>query len=243
MIELLQHTVARTRDLVSTFDPSHLSGPEARAAVEAFAELEKLAAAGKTLATGRLSESGIGPGDDTFRDPGVVARRALGYFGRRHEGSPRGRAASRQVAGHPCWALRAGALSSTQAAAVSAAAKADPSSEAALLEKAKTSGLRGLKAECDRVTAAAATRDGEAENYERIRSNRALRHRIGPDGTGHITINGPADRTTQIMAGLEPLERELFEQNRRAKNVEHPDAVAFDAMVGARRTVHEGSDR
>ena len=33
------------------------------------------------------------------------------------------------------------------------------------------------------------------------------------------------------MAGLETLERELFERNRQAKNIEHPDAVGFDALV------------
>ena len=33
-----------------------------------FAELERLAAAGKLLAAGRLVASGAGPGDDSFRD-------------------------------------------------------------------------------------------------------------------------------------------------------------------------------
>ena len=52
-----------------------------------------------------------------------------------------------------------------------------------------------------------------------------------PDGTGAIDIRGPVDRTAQIMASLETFERELFERNRRAKNIEPPDAVAFDALV------------
>jgi hypothetical protein len=58
-----------------------------------------------------------------------------------------------------------------------------------------------------------------------------LRHTRLPDGTGMITMRGPLDRTAAVMAALEPHERSLFETNRKARRVEHPDAVAFDAMV------------
>ena len=46
-----------------------------------------------------------------------------------------------------------------------------------------------------------------------------------------LTHHGEHVGTAQIMASLETFERELFERNRQAKNIEHPDAVAFDALV------------
>ena len=100
-----------------------------------------------------------------------------------------------------------------------------------MLEHSRTAGFKGLKSECDRVVAAARSRDDEADNYERIYRERSLRHRTLGDGSGRIEIVGPLDRTAQIMASLEPLERELFEQNRTTKTIVHPDAVAFDAMI------------
>jgi hypothetical protein len=96
---------------------------------------------------------------------------------------------------------------------------------------AATSGLKGLRAECDRVVAAATSRQRELDAYERIRGNRSLRPRSLPDGSHVLEARGPADRVAQIMAALEPFERELFETARRTKQIEHPEATAFDALV------------
>ena len=230
VLEVLERTVSSTRCFVNHFDPSGLSGLEARAAVEAFVELEKLAASGRLLAAGRLDQSGVGSGDTLHPD----LEGWLANLSGTSVGAARGAVSTaRRVAKLPktAAALRAGELSAVQADAITAAAKIDPGAERALLETAKTSGVRGLKIECDRVRAAAADRATESENYERIHNARSLRHRTLADGTGVIDIRGPADRTAQIMAGLEPIERELFEANRTAKNIIHPEAVAFDAMV------------
>ena len=230
MLNELRSLVERARALVGSFDPDLLSGPEARCAVEAFVALEKYAAAGRLLAVGRLDETGAWFGDGTFRDLAawlasisgttVSAARAASDTARRLRALP----ASTD-------ALRSGSLSPTQADAISGAAKADPAAESGLLETAKTAGVRGLKTECDRVTAAAASRDAELDQYERIRSARSLRHRRLADGTGSIEIRGPLDRTAQMMAALEPYERALFAENRKNGRMEHPDAVAFDALV------------
>ncbi len=230
MLDQLQRTVVSTRDLVAHLDTASLSGCQARTAVTAFVELERLAAAGRTLAIARMTETNTGPGDDSYRD----VESWLAALAGTSVGAAKGAVGTAQrVRNLPATAaaLRNGKLSPTQADAVSAAAKADPAAEHQLLEKAQSSGVRGLKAECDRVTAAAASRARELDNYERIRANRSLRHRTLPDGTGAIDIRGPVDRTAQIMASLEIFERQLFERNRRAKNIEHPEAVAFDALV------------
>ena len=226
----LQSVVGRTQRLVQELDVDAMSGAEAREAVEAFVALEKLAAAGKTLSAGRLAETGAWVGDGSFKDVDTfmaslsgssigAARAALGT--------------ARRVKQQPtvAKAMRAGSLSPSQTEAVSAAADADPTQEDALVALARTAGHRGLKAECERVTAAARSRDSERENYERINRERSLRHSTCRDGTGRIEIRGPLDRTAQILASLEPLERELFEQNRKTKTIVHPEAVAFDALV------------
>ena len=230
MLEVLERTVSITRCLVDGFDPASLSGPDAHGAVLAFSVLEKLAASGKLLAAGRLDETGAWVGDGTHSDIGAFLAATSGTS----IGAARAAMdTARQVKTQPAVqdALRRGELSPGQAEAVSAAVKSDPSAEDGLVDLAKTAGLKGLKTECDRVTAAARSRESDAANTERIYTNRSLRHRKMSDGSGRIDIHGPLDRTAQIMAALEPLERELFEQNRKTSTVVHPDAVAFDAMA------------
>ncbi len=230
MLDEVHQLVRRARRVVHDLDVDAMSGAQARTAVEAFAALEKLAVAGKTLAAGRLAETGAWVGDGSFRDVDAfmaslsgssvgAARAALGT--------------ARRVKQQPAVAaaLRAGELSAAQAEAVSAAVAADPSKQKSLVDLAKTTAFRGLKHECERVTAAARSRDSERDNYERIDRQRTLRHRTCRDGSGHIEITGPLDRTAQIMASLEPLERQLFEHNRACKRNVHPEAVAFDALV------------
>ncbi|MEP6624220.1 MAG: DUF222 domain-containing protein [Acidimicrobiia bacterium] len=226
----LHHLVSRARLLLRELDVDALSGEEARTAVEEFVALEKLAVAGRTLAAGRLAETGAWVGDGSFRDIEAffaslsgtsvgAARAALGT--------------AQRVKQQPAVsaALRAGALSGAQAEAVSAAVDDDPSTADALVGLAQTAGYRGLKHECERVTAAARSRDDECENYERITRERSLRHHTTRDGSGRIEIRGPLDRTAQIMASLEPLERELFEDHRAGQERVHPEAIAFDAVV------------
>ena len=230
MLNELHSLVERARCLVGAFDPDALSGAAARTAVEDFVALEKYAAAGRLLAVGRLDETGAWFGDATFRDLAAWLASISGTT----VGAARGASdTARRLRALPAStdALRAGGLSPAQADAISSAAKADPSAEQDLLETAKTAGVRGLKSECDRVAAAAASRDAELDQYERIRAARSLRHRRLADGTGSIEIRGPLDRTAQMMAALEPFERDLFTENRTNSRPEHPDTVAFDAVI------------
>ena len=194
MFNELHCLVERARVLVGSFDPDVLSGVEACAAVESFVALEKYAAAGRLLAVGRLDETGAWFGDGTFRDLTAWLASISGTT----VGAARGASdTARRLRALPAStdALRAGGLSPVQADAISAAAKADPNAEHGLLETAKTAGVRGLKTECDRVAAAAASREAEMDQYERIRAARSLRHRRLADGTGSIEIRGPLDRT------------------------------------------------
>ena len=165
MLDDLQHLVAGTRTLVGELDPDFLSGPDARVAVEEFAELEPFAAAGKAMALGRLDRTGAWVGDGTFRD----IESWLGSV----SGTTFGAACSvtntaRRLRDLPATAqaVRSGEVSLAEAEAISTAAKADPASERTLLETASIASVRGLKAECDRVTAAALSAAEELEQYE-----------------------------------------------------------------------------
>ncbi len=218
------------RALTRAFDPDTLDGTAAREAVGSLAEIERIAGSAKVLATGRLVQTGAGPGDDSFRDVESWLASVSGTA----VGAARGVVeTARRVRDLPTTsaALAEGRLSPDQAGSVAAAATADPLAEERLVSMAATSGLRGLRAECDRVVAAAASREVEVERYERVRNHRAVRARTLPDGSGAIDVRGPADRVAQVMAALEPFERELFETARRTKQIEHPEALAFDALV------------
>lgn len=226
--ELVREVIEQLREALAGLDPATLDGASACRLVEAFAELERLAAAGKTLAAGRAAQSGAWAGDGAHRDAGAwmaaVTGTTIGQANATLQIAQRLRELPATDA-----ALRAGDLSGLQVEAISAAASADPNAEHALLASAAVNGVKGLKDDCARV-AAAACRD-EMAQYERIRARRSLRHWRDPDGTGRIDIRGPLDQTARVMTALEPIERELFEANRTAGRREAPDATAFDALV------------
>ena len=100
-------------------------------------------------------------------------------------------------------------------------------------------GVKGLRVECDRVIAAAASREQEQATAEHVHAQRTLRH-SARGGTGTITMTGPLDRTAAVMAALEPFEQAIFTDNRTRKTPEHATPTAFDAMVELAR-VGEGT--
>src|SRR6476469_3393818 len=111
--------------LVAALDVEELSGCAARKLVEGFAELERLAAAGKLLAAGRVVASGVGPGDDSFRDVDAWLASVSGTT----IGAARGvtKVAARVVEQAVVQdAVRSGSLSTVQAELVTTAVAADP---------------------------------------------------------------------------------------------------------------------
>lgn len=230
MLTRVQSLVEELCAAVASMQPGDLSGTEARALVESFVALERAAGAGKTLAIARVEETGSWVGDGSFRDlPTWLSSLTRTSFGaNRATVDTAIRLRELPVTSN---ALREGALSPAQAEVVSAAAWRDRDAEGHLLSRAATAGMKGLRQECDRVVAAARSADGERLQAECAHRERTLRHHPGDDGTGRIVIRGPLDRTAQMMAALEPIERELFEDLRRAGAPEHPDTIAFDAMV------------
>ncbi len=228
MFESVGESIESLRELLATLDPAVLAGADAKRLVEQCVELERLASAGRTLALGRVAETGAWKVDGPFRDVSAwLAAKSQSTVGRARATVE---TASR-IAELPetSAALRAGVLSDVQVDVISAAAVADPQAESALLECAAAQGVKGLKDECARVQAAAST--DQAARYEHVRVMRYLRHRAISDVEGLLEMRGPLDVTAGVMAALEPYERARFQDARAAGRREEPEALAFDALA------------
>jgi hypothetical protein len=82
VFEVLREAIDTLRPLLAELDLGSLSGLEAKELVEDFADLERLAAVGRTLAAGRVAETGGWVhADGVFRDAG-----RLGGVGDRDDG-------------------------------------------------------------------------------------------------------------------------------------------------------------
>jgi hypothetical protein len=125
--------------------------------------------------------------------------------------------------------LRSGDLSLAQASQVSAGAIADPGAEQRLLRTAKRSGMRELRAEKERIVAAATD---ELEAHQRAKRDRHLRTWTKGFAT-HGSFSGPTEDVAQILSALEPLTKARFAQARTAGEREPRDAYRFDALVTA----------
>ena len=228
MFEVVSESIASLRQLVATLDPSVLSGAQAKQLVEDFSALERLAGAGKTLAAGRIAQTGAWTVDGSHRDVGAWMASVTGTT----VGQARATIETAERLGsliETAAVFRSGALSGVQVDAITTAATADPTAESSLLEHASTNGVRGLRSACAAVEAAA-SRD-QAERYEACRVRRSLRHRRISDVEGVLEMHGPLDVTARVMAALAPHESELFEQARSSGRREHPEALAFDALA------------
>jgi Domain of unknown function (DUF222) len=228
VFEVVRESIEVVRGFVATLDPAVLDGSEAKALVEDFAALERLAGAGRMLVAGRVAETGAWANDGPFRDAGAwmasVAGTSVGRAKATIETAGR-------LAGLPATAaaLRSGVLSEVQVEAISVAATANPRAERSLLVSAATDGVRGLKQACARVEAAAST--DQAERYERVRVARSLTHRAVSDVEGRIEMRGPVDLTARVFAALAPIEADIFTEARVEDCREEPGAYAFDALV------------
>ena len=171
MCEVLRASIESLGTLVATLDPAALNGVQAKELVEEFAQVERLASAGRTLVAARLCETGAWANDGPFRDAGAWMASVTGSTVGRAKATLE---TSTRLASLPATdsAFRAGSLSEVQVDAITTAATADPRAERFLLHSAATEGVRGLKNACARVEAAAST--DQAERYEKVRVGRSV---------------------------------------------------------------------
>jgi hypothetical protein len=224
----------RLAALVDRLDPDAVSGSAASDLWGVLDASEHLCAAGKTLLARRLAQ--------THRPEMAGAKTAAEDLARR--GGTTVRAArdaldtSFRLPDLPRVdaAVRRGDLSPAQAAAVSAAAAADPTTEQRLVDLAATASLPELREECARVTAAADP-DPAATNA-RLHRRRALRRFTDPDGAWTLIAKGTPQAGAAINTALDPIIDQIFRAARQAGRHEPHEAYAFDALLTLATTAH-----
>jgi len=212
--------------VVAGMDPACLEGRDAARLTEVAAEGEKLFGAAKVLLAQRAAETRAWARSSRAATPEQWLAEASGCT----EGAAREALVTVQrLTSLPATAekLRAGELSVVQAAHVSAGATTDPTAEQRLLRTAKRSGMRELRAEKERVIAAATD---EAEARQRARRERHLRTWTQGFAT-HGSFSGPTDDVAKILHALEPLAKARLDEARTAGERESRDAYRFDTLV------------
>jgi hypothetical protein len=246
MLKMLHDALATVRTLVSSLEADRMPADEAAQLVEYFAELERLATAGRTLAGRRIERTKIWR-EQGFSTPArwMAAKAQISVpdaiatieTGRRLEDLPETRRA-----------VRSGALSAVQAAQITAAATADPASERSLLEAARTSTVAHLRERCREVIAAV---DRDPNAQERIHRSRYVRSWSDADGAFRLDARLTPDAGAKLMATVKARARSLEAQARRAGSKDRSEAFAADGLValaegpspGPRAVVHVHVDR
>ena len=213
--------------MVRALDVDVLSVPDAVVLVDWFAGIERLAAAGKTLAAGCAIRG------EPWRDSGE--RSAADWLAKR-TGSTVGEArgaldTAKHLASAPQTddVFRDGGLSPKQAEEVASAAAADPTSERRLLDIAQHESLQKLRDEAARVRAAADP--DPTARHERIRRNRFWKRWTDRDGArrGSYCLT-PEDGALLEAAAQRFIDRRIDEA-RRAGEREPSEAYAADGLL------------
>jgi hypothetical protein len=210
-------------------DPDRVTSAQAASLVEVFAEIERLAGAGRVLYAKRAAESLV------WRDEGH--RSAAEWMAAKTRAGMGDAMASlhtaEALASLPSTseALRRGELSISQAREITAAASAHPETETALLKAAAEHGLKGLREKCAQVRAASASAQQENARYRAIHAARYLRHYNDADGAFRLDARLTPDAGAKVMSAIDAEARAIFDEARKAGTRESSAAYAADALV------------
>jgi hypothetical protein len=228
VIEELTRAEEVIRAAVEGFDPATYDGDAARRLARLFGSIEKVAAAGRTLAWSRVESSGA------WRTSGA---RSAAHEMAAETGSSVGQAmqalrAAEQLASleQTAAAFRSGQLSVAQAAEVAAGAVEAPRAEADLLAVARSEGIVRLRDESAR---ARATADAKAakDRYERIHRSRFVRFFTDSEGAGRMEARMTVDSLAKIRAVVEAEAAGVLTAARKAGRRESQGAYLADALV------------
>lgn len=215
------------RGALAGLRPELYQATDAARLFEAFAELERLAAAGRTLMAGRVEQTKVWQRE---------GHRTAAVWMAAKTGQPLGQAISTldtakrlEALGATRDAFAEGQLSEAQAREVAAAAAADPSAEGGLLDAARTESVQGLRERCRRVRAAALP--DEADRYRRIHAGRYLRTWTDPEGAVRLDGRFAPDAGAVLIATVQARQDALCAQARRQGRWEPAAAYAADALV------------
>jgi hypothetical protein len=226
-MHVLEQAKTLIAEFVAAFDPAVYSGADAETLVARFDELERLAAAGKVLASRQVTDTG------SWKAGGYVSKEEWysRTTGTTLSNAAQELATAQRVSDFPETdaALRAGRLTSEQAAAVTSAAVADPTAERRLLFDANRRSLSGLRKECQAVRHAAG--GASAANREVIHASRFCHHWTAEDGAFMLKARMTPEDGATLLAAMSPHRKKIFDQARKEGLRDPSDAYELDALV------------
>jgi len=214
------------RQFVRQLDESTVSGSDAAKLVDQFAEVERLAVAGRTLAAARVQQTKAWRASGAPSIVAWMADHSRSSF--RHAASTINMAMRLEQLPATREALVSGNLSERQASEISAAAELDPKAETGLLLMAQHEGIAALREKCRDVAAAAAS---DEDARERIRRSRYFRHWLEGDGALRLDGRLTPDEGAPLLATIRARADALEAQARRSGQTENSEAYAADALV------------
>ena len=225
-LRTLKSVADTLRSEVAGFDPERVSGSDAAEVLEAYAEIERLAAAGKLLAARRVESSNI------WRKAGH--RSAAAHLAEA-TGTGLGPAittleAARQLGSLPTTdeAMRNGRLSESQVKEIAGAAAVRPDAEEELVDAAGRQPMSMLKLRCRRVKA---TGPDGAGGYNAIHRGRYLRNWTDRDGAVRFDARLTPDEGARLVAVVKDQTDRLEAEARRAGVHDPRKALAADALL------------
>jgi len=229
LTERLREAITITTRILDRVE--QIDAREAADLVEHFAELERLAVAGRTIAGRCVEKAGLWR-ERGYRSPAQwMAIQAQSTIGAAIATLETGRNVEQLAATRD--AFKSGSLSAHQAREIAAAAVASPETEPSLLETARTDSVAHLREQCRQVIASAA-RDDDAD--ERIHRSRFLRHWVDADGAVRLDARLTPDAGARLIAVVDSRARVLRDEARRAGAPERREAYAADALISLSAT-------
>jgi hypothetical protein len=227
MCETMDELLTALRRIVARTETDRPSADDAVRSLDAFAEIERVAVAGRTFAAARVAETRAHFG---------FGYRTSGRFVASRTGTSVGHAigaieTAQRLASLPQTKAKflAGALSESQASEISAAASVDPGAEPSLLAMADQETVNTLRERCREVIAAAI---GDEDRAERIRRSRFLKHWTDRDGAVRLDGRFAPDDGARLLAVVQARALKLHAEARRSGNPEPMHAHEADALVG-----------
>ena len=236
-LTLLERVADELRTALAGYEPERITGADADRMLSAFAEVERLAAAGRLLSARRVESSNV------WRRKG---HRSAAAHVAEATGTGLGPAlgaleAARQLGELPATddALRNGRLSEAQVKEIAGAASVAPDAEQELVDAAGKQPLNVLKLRCRRVKAVGTD---QGETYRRIHRSRYLRHWTDDEGAVRFDARLTPDQGALLVNAVKGEVDRLAAEARRAGQEEPARALAADALVRLAGGGHDGRD-
>jgi hypothetical protein len=227
VFERVRNAVDALKATARTLDPVCVDGGDAATLLELVSEGERVCAAMKALMARRVDETGV------WRNGG---HRSAAHWVAEATGATVGAAArtletARALDQLPDTdaAFRAGQLSDVQAAEITATAVADPNAEAALLETAGSTSVKGLRDRCREVRAGAEADDKAWAR--RLHETRRAHDWTDPDGSYRLEARLAPDAGARFSSAWQAHINRIFCDARRAGRREPRAAYAADALL------------